>query len=252
MFLNPHIENILQQLKARSIRVWIITNGSLLQDARVRNLIHDYVDDVSISIDSTDPEEFARLRPMGKIGLAEVTEGTALLIAERNAGRSNTTIGISTTVTHENYHDLPDIGSMSLQLGIDYLAIAFVENWMMQGDPGHRETSDTVNASMQFLPQISKAIRKQQWRLALHGVPVGCKIPRRRIGKCYWPYRSVHITAQGLANPCCTRIRPNHSIFDLMDTTDFEAQWNGEAYQELRRAHMRGDALHPMCGTCPL
>lgn len=252
MFLNPHIENILQQLKARSIRVWIITNGSMLRDAYVRNLIHDYVDDVSISIDSTDPETFARLRPMGKIGLAEVIEGTTLLIQERNAKRSNVTIGISTTVTHENYQDLPAISSMSLKLGIDYVAIAFIENWMMQGDPGHSETSNSVHASMQFLPQIRAAIRRQQLRLALHGVPVGCKIPRRRIGKCYWPYRSIHITAEGLANPCCTRVRPNHSIFNLMETPDFEAQWNGQAYQDLRLAHMQRDALHPMCGSCPL
>jgi MoaA/NifB/PqqE/SkfB family radical SAM enzyme len=252
IFLNPQIENILQQLKARSIRVWIITNGSLLLDEKVRNLIHDYVDDVAVSVDSTDPAEFARLRPMGKIGLAEVTQGIKLLIDERNAGRSNTTIGISTTVTHENYLDLPAIGSMSVDLGIDYVAIAFVENWMMQGDPGYSITSDSVNESMKFLPQIRTAIRQQQLRLALHCIPVGCKIPRRRVGKCYWPYRSIHITAEGLASPCCTRIRPNHALFNFLETENFEAEWNGAAYQELRLAHMRKDTLNPMCGTCPL
>ncbi|HSC76739.1 MAG TPA: radical SAM protein, partial [Pseudomonadales bacterium] len=144
-FLNPNIENLLQQLKKRSIRVWIITNGSLLLDERIRNLIHEYVDDIAISIDSTDPEEFARLRPMGKIGLAEVIDGARLLINERNAGRSNATIGISTTVTHENYHSLPAIGSLSIDLDVDYVGIAFVENWMMMGDPGHQATSDIVN-----------------------------------------------------------------------------------------------------------
>jgi MoaA/NifB/PqqE/SkfB family radical SAM enzyme len=252
IFLNPQIENILQQLKARSIRVWIITNGSLLLDEKVRNLIHDYVDDVAVSIDSTDPAEFARLRPMGNVGLAEVAAGLKLLISERNAGRSNATIGISTTVTHENYLDLPAIGTMSIGLGIDYVAIAFVENWMIPGDPGYSQTSDTVNESMQFLPQIRTAIRRQQIRLAMHGVPVGCKIPRRRIGKCYWPYRSIHITAEGLASPCCTRIRPNHALFNFLATQDFEAEWNGPAYQELRLAHMRKDTLNPMCGNCPL
>jgi MoaA/NifB/PqqE/SkfB family radical SAM enzyme len=251
-FLNPNIENILQQLKARSIRVWIITNGSLLQDVHVRNLIHDYVDDVAISIDSTDPEEFSRLRPMGNIGLADVTEGMKLLIKERNDGRSNTTIGISTTVTHENYHDLPSIGSMSIDMGVDYVAIAFVENWMIQGDPGYSAISDNVNESMKYLPQIRQAIRKQQLRLTLHGIAVGCKIPKRRIGKCYWPYRSLHITAEGLATPCCARFRPNHTIFNVKGTDDFISQWNGPAYQELRLAHMKKDTLHPMCGSCPL
>jgi MoaA/NifB/PqqE/SkfB family radical SAM enzyme len=251
IFLSPHIENILQQLKARSIRVWIITNGSMLLDEHVRNLIHDYIDDVAISIDSTKPEEFARLRPMGKTGLPEIIKGIELLVRERNAGRSNTTIGISTTITHENYHDLPAIGSLSVDMGVDYLAIAFVENWMMQGDPGYRITSDSINESMKFLPQIRTAIRQQQLRMAFHGIPVGCKIPRRRVGQCYWPYRSIHITAEGLATPCCTRIRPNHALFNFL-TDDFEKNWNGPAYQELRLAHMKKDTLNPICGSCPL
>lgn len=252
IFLHPQIENILQQLKARSIRVWIITNGSLLENAHIRHLIHTYVDDVSISIDSSNPEEFARLRPMGNIGLHEILNGIELLVQERNAGLSNATIGISATVTHENYHDLPALGSLGVKLGLDYVAIAFVENWMMQGDPGHQITSDTVNESMQYLPQIRAAIRKQQWRLALHGIAVGYKIPKRRIGKCYWPYRSIHVTAEGLATPCCTRVRPNHAVFNLLETDNFETQWNGQAYQDLRRAHMQCDPLHPMCGSCPL
>jgi molybdenum cofactor biosynthesis enzyme MoaA len=52
----------------------------MLLDEHVRNLIHDYIDDVAISIDSTKPEEFARLRPMGKTGLPEILNGIELLV----------------------------------------------------------------------------------------------------------------------------------------------------------------------------
>ncbi len=252
IFLNPEIENILQQLKARKVKVWIITNGSLLRNEKIRKLIHDYVYEVGISIDSTDPAEFARLRPMGKVGLPEVTEGIRTLVAERNSGRSNVIIGINNTVTHENYHDLSALGSLCMDLGADYLAISFVENWLMKGDPGHQETAERIRASMHHLPAIRRAIIKQQLRLGLRGIIVGYKIPRRRIGACHWPYRSAHITAEGNVTPCCTRTQPDHGLFNIITDGDFESNWNGPAYQDLRRAHMNGDTLNRICGDCPL
>lgn len=251
VFLNPQIENILRLLKERSIKVWIITNGSLLLDQRIRQLIHDYIYDVGISIDSTDPAEFARLRPMGKVGLKEVIAGTKLLIEERNQGRSNVIIGLNGTVSHENYQNLPDIGSLCIDLSTDYLAISFVENWLMKGDPGHQETSERVHESLLHIDAIHGAIKKQQWRLLLRGILVGYKIPKRRIGNCKWPYRSVHITAEGNVTPCCTRTQPNHGFFNVVND-NFEENWNGPRYQELRRAHMNRDTLNAICGDCPL
>ena len=250
-FLNPDIESILQLLQKKSIKVWIISNGSLLLDKRIRDLIHDYIYDVGISIDSTDPDEFSRLRPMGKIGLKEVIEGTRLLIEERNRGRSNVIIGFNSTVSHENYQNLPEIGSLCIDLSTDYLAVSFVENWLMKGDINHQVTSERITESLQHIGKIHKALQKQQLRLACRGILAGYKIPKRRIGKCQWPYRSVHITAEGNITPCCARTQPNHSLFNVLHD-DFEKNWNGPAYQELRLAHMKKDTLHAMCGSCPL
>jgi len=252
IFLNPDIENILQQLKARHIKVWIITNGSQLRQEKIRRLIHDYVYEVGISIDSTDPEEFARLRPMGKVGLPEVMEGIRTLIAERNSGRSNVIIGINNTVSQENYQNLPALGSLCIDLRVDYLAISFVENWLMKGDVGYSETKERIARAMEQLPVIRRAILKQQLRLGLRGIILGYKVPRQRIGKCHWPYRSAHITAEGNVTPCCTRTQPHHGMFNFLTDGDFEKNWNGPAYQKLRQAHLNKDALNAICGDCPL
>jgi MoaA/NifB/PqqE/SkfB family radical SAM enzyme len=252
-FLNPDIEKILQQLNDRSVKVWTITNGSQLRNPKIRQLIHDFIYEVGISIDSTDSAEFARLRPMGKIGLSEVTDGIRTLVSERNNGSSNVIIGINNTVTHENYSNLPELGALCLDLRVDYLAISFVENWLMKGDPGQQEAAERIRESMQFLPTIRRAIIKQQIRLGLRGIIVGYKVPWRRVGKCHWPFRSAHITAEGNVTPCCTRTQPNHGIFNILSHDgDFAKNWNGPAYQELRQAHINGDTLNLMCGDCPL
>lgn len=252
IFLNPAIEEILKQLQARNIKVWIITNGSLLRQEKIRNLIHDYVYEVGISIDSTDPAEFARLRPMGKIGLPEVIEGIQMLLSERNSGRSNVIVGINNTITNENYQNLPDLGSLCINLNVDYLAISFVENWLMKGDAGHSDTSEKLRQAMQHLPAIRRTIIRQQIRLGLRGIIVGYKVPRRRIGACHWPYRSAHITAEGNVTPCCTRTQPHHGLFNILTDGSFAQHWNGPEYQALRQAHLRKDTLNPICGDCPL
>lgn len=251
VFLHPQIETLLTMLKARSIKIWIITNGSLLRDEKIRHLIHTYIYDVGISIDSTEVEEFARLRPMGKIGLPEVLDGARQLIAERNQGHSDIIIGVCGTTTHDNAHDLPSLGSLCIDLGVDYLSIGFIENWLMKGDPGHQETSDRIHAEMQYLPEIHRSLRFQQLRLLLNGIIMGYKIPKRRLGKCHWPYRSAHITAEGNVTPCCTRTQPNHGMFNIADGS-FSEKWNGPVYQELRLAHMNKDYLNKICGDCPI
>lgn len=251
VFLHPQIDELLAELKKRSIKVWIITNGSMLQDEKIRNLIHDHVYDLGISVDSTDEAEFARLRPMGKIGLADVIDGARQLIEERKNGRSDVIIGLCGTITHENAHDLPSLGSLCIDLAVDYLSMGFIENWLMKGDVGHQETSDRIHAEMNHLPAIHKLLKRQRWLLALNGIVMGFKIPRRRLGKCHWPYRSVHITAEGNVTPCCTRTQPNHGLFNMSEGS-FATNWNGAAYQDLRRAHMNKDYLNRICGDCPI
>ncbi len=251
VFLNPQIEEILKLFKEKSIKVWIITNGSLLRNEKIRRLIHNYIFDVGISIDSTEKETFKEIRPMGKIGLDEVLEGIQLLLNERNQGASNVIVGIHNTTSNMNYNNLPELGTLCIKLRVDYLAVGFMENWLMRGDPHYQETANRIHEALTHIPNIKNALRYQQWRLALRGIPLGYKLPKRRIGKCAWPYRSVHITAEGYVTPCCARTQPSHSTFNI-NTDNFSTHWNGSAYQALRLAHMKKDTLNPICGNCPL
>jgi|GEM_PF-1712276 len=251
-FLNPEIASILKFLKSRNLKVWLITNGSMMNQKWVRDLLHDCVYDVGVSIDSADEEEFARLRPMGRIGLSHILDGVRELIMERAQGRSNIIVGVNATVTQHNDGALPGIGSLCIDLGVDYLAIGFVENWLIRGDAGHEAARKQIAEAMEYLPRIRWKIRWTRLRLAMRGIVVGYKIPRSRLGKCHWPYRSTHITAEGLVTPCCTRTQPQHGTFNILEDGDFSGYWNGPAYKRLRRAHMDRDCSNAMCGSCPL
>ncbi|MFQ5515140.1 MAG: radical SAM/SPASM domain-containing protein [Myxococcota bacterium] len=252
-FLAPEFETILEILKRRRIQVWLISNGSLLGKTRVRDLVHGYVYDLGVSIDSAEPDEFRELRPMGSIGLEEVLAGTRALIAERNAGRSNAIIGVNSAISHTNLHSLDAIGDLCIELKVDYLAVVAVENWLIRGDPGYEPSAGFVAESMKQAHAITRRVSRLRRRLLLHGILVGYKTPKRRLGRCHWPFSSLHVSPNGTVTPCCIRTQADrHGVFNLFADKPFEAHWNGEAYKELRRDHLTGDVSNPICGNCPM
>ncbi len=251
-FLHPEFEEILMRLRERDIKIWLISNGSLLANDRIRRLLHTYIDDVGFSIDSADPAEFRALRPMGRIGLSEIVTGMRQLIAERDAGKSNLLIGVNAAISHQNCTSLAPIGNLCIDLGVDYLSVAAIENWLIEGDPGYQESANFSIASSKHAPIIDKYVAQVRRRLLMRGIILGYKTPKPRIGKCHWPFKSLHVATDGTVTPCCIRTQPTtHGMFNLLEDKPFEAFWNGEDYQKLRRAHMEGDASNSMCGNCP-
>lgn len=252
-FLNPKFETILELLKKRGIKTWLISNGSLFDKRHIRELIHEYVFDIGVSIDSADPDEFRELRPMGLIGLEEVLAGLRTLIEERNAGRSNVIIGVNGAISHTNYRGLDAIGDLCINLGIDYLAVAAVENWLIEGDAGYEPSASFVAESMKHARLIGRQVAKLRRRMLLHGILLGYKTPEKRLGRCHWPFNSFHVAPDGTVTACCIRTQPEtHGLFNLFSDKPFEAYWNGETYKDLRRAHLTGDASNSMCGKCPM
>jgi MoaA/NifB/PqqE/SkfB family radical SAM enzyme len=252
IFMSPHIETLLGMLRERGIVIWAFSNGAFLGDQRVRDLIHDYFFDLTISLDSSDAEEFERIRPMGATGLADVLAGVRLLIAERDAGRSNVLIGVNSTISHTNYQALPGLGDLCIELGVDYMSIAAVENWLIEGDPDYEPSVDFVSEAIRQKKLVGRHVAALRRRLFLRGILTGYKTPEQRLGRCHWPFNSLHVGTDGTVTPCCIRTRAaTHAVFNLLSDVPFDAYWNGEGYREIRRAHLEGDTSNRMCGNCP-
>ncbi len=252
-FLTPKFEVILKRLKERGIKVWLISNGSLFQRQDIRDLIHEYVFDIGVSIDSADPDEFRALRPMGLIGLGEVLAGVRQLINERNKGRSNVIIGVNSAISHTNQRGLDAIGNLCIDLGVDYFSVVAVENWLVEGDAGYEPSAAFVAKAMKHSKLITKRVAKLRRRMLLHGILLGFKTPIKRLGKCHWPFSSLHVAPDGTVTPCCIRTQAGtHGLFNLFSDKPFEAFWNGEIYKDLRRAHLTHDESNPICGKCPM
>ena len=250
-FLHPEFEKILKLFKEKNIRIWSISNGSLLFRERHRHLVHDYYEDITISLDTTDPKEFSEIRPGGP-GLERNLNTLRVLIKERNEGRSNVSIGIAFAVGHMNYKKIHQTYDLALDLGVDYVHLTAIENWTVKGQESFENYSSFAQSSRKLQKEIDKEVFKLRTKLFARGVLTGYKNSKIRLNNCHWPFNGLNISVEGIATPCCIRMDPKvHKLENLMSLDNFEDLWNGEKYRELRKAHINNDLNNLMCGSCP-
>lgn len=245
---HPQIIEMLKKFKERSIKVWMISNGTLFLQERFRNIVLDYVDDIAVSFDSTNKETFNMLRRGADMD--RVTQGIKLLVEDRNKRKADVAIGINFVISHKNYFELGELGELAISLGLDYVTVADVENWMVPGELAYEGSRFFVAESRRYAKEIDEGVRRLRIKLLKHGILLGYKNREKRLGNCHWPFNSMFITVEGLATPCCMRMHREHAFGNVLQSS-FNDIWNGQAYRDFRKSHMSKDITNRLCANCP-
>ncbi len=66
---------------------------------------------------------------------------------------------------------------------------------------------------------------------------------------CWSLFTEAHVCANGHLSACCLDPSPRFDMGDLA-RMPFESAWNGEAFRNLRRAHLNGDIVGTACAQC--
>jgi MoaA/NifB/PqqE/SkfB family radical SAM enzyme len=101
--------------------VHLVTNGTLLDEDRVRMLIDQGVTSIMVSLDGATAATNDRIRVLGRFD--RVIEHVARAIALREQLGADLRLGISTVVGATNVGELPALGRLCAGLGIDWLKI---------------------------------------------------------------------------------------------------------------------------------
>ncbi len=248
-FLHPQIEEMLKTLKKRNIRIWIISNGTLFLMENIRRLVLQYVSDIAVSFDAVDERVFSILRKGADLN--KIKQGIRLLVDERNREKANTLIGLVYVISRENYLQLEQLSDVVVDLRVDYVVLADIENWTVPGDGGFAEFANSVVETRKYSPQINKAVKKVFWRLLKKGIMVFYKNGTKKFGRCPWPFKSMFVTVEGLVTPCCVRKHREHAIGNIFETRSLNEIWNGEKYRTLRRSHICQKNAEMICAQCP-
>lgn len=115
--LHKNFFEMARRARAKGIRLSMITNGSLLSEERVAQILDVGMMAVNVSIESPEEADFQKIRG-GR--LDKVKAGIARLLAARNArGMTTPKVGFAVTVLRETVESLPQIAALYRELGMD-------------------------------------------------------------------------------------------------------------------------------------
>ena len=119
--VHPRFMDMVREVKKRGFALGISTNGFLLTDKRIEELVKLGLDLIYFSIDSvpTQPVDIGHIRPdYTSSRIREIQE------VKRKLGSDVPHIGVEVVATKENYQELPEIAHYVGSLGVDTLLIS--------------------------------------------------------------------------------------------------------------------------------
>lgn len=193
--------------------VTLTTNGTLLNEARVAQVLDTGVHLIDISLDAFTPETYARIRVNGD--LAETSANVKRLIGAVRARGSATKVVVSFIEQPQNIAEIP----------------AFEAQWKAAG--ASQVVVRRMHSNANSTPHLA----------------TGGTVEARR--PCLYPWERLLLTPTGNLAFCPQDWIHASNVADFRTTTIREA-WQGEFMRRLREGHLANNFCdHKFCGQCP-
>lgn len=220
----------------------MVTNGSKLTPKLIECLISSGMTRINVSLDSTTPETFEKVRGIDHFGLVTKNIERFLSIRKERGGELPL-LSLSFVLSEENDHELD----------------AFIARWKDRADGGIKiypyknifsvvdsEFSKTYGAGEKEIADLDVA----DLPIAL---PKSVPIVSEYNVMCTIPWYRCHVGINGELQACTTQGFADHPqmvMGNIHDST-FEKTWKSARWSELRRIVLSKQYdLHPVCKIC--
>jgi MoaA/NifB/PqqE/SkfB family radical SAM enzyme len=261
--LNRDLAAMIAHLKTRDVYVVFNTNAALLTRRRQVELIESGLDELRVSLDSSTPETYLKVR--GIPTFDRVVEHLGEMVQTRQSMEARAPrISIWMTGLRENLHELPDVIDLAGRLGVDEV---YLQRMVFWGE-GLAVSEQSIYPGGLAQAEVAEVIAEAERRAARHGVGfrgADAQPPRASLVErapahepwraCSRPLRLAYVTAQGTALPCC--IAPfTDAPFESIRLGNYLHEgvarvWNGEAYARFREQLYSSDPP-AACRNCGL
>lgn len=234
--LHPRLAEIISKFKKSGMEVHLITNGTLLNTDRAREIINSGLDRLVVSLWANSPKSYAKCHPGTNSDnfttIVENLKQLSRLKSEMNKELPAVFLQhVCNIHTYKNIDDKIDIAHWTGSDGIRF------SHFTLLGDKSATSeilTGDQINFLLQSFPKI----RKRMESLSLeHNITEDGLLLRYRYGReawrkvpCYVSWYRIRIMVDGGVSPCC---RCDLLLGD-MNKNSLEEIWNNQAFQTFR------------------
>ncbi len=242
--LTKHLELIIDAAKRYRVKLDVITNGTLLRRPGLLDHLVPMLQRIEISLDSTVPEQFERLRYPARFAL--VMENFRELARRRlRMPPPRFELGISLVAMRPNARQLPEVIRLVSEAGGTHVRV----NPLLIFDPA--DVADSLVSEPELYNEIlreAEAIAAETGLASYAPGPFVSDEPEQspRPEPCLDIYRSTFISHDGLVR---TRCQYDPRVAGDLTTQPFGSIWNCALMRGIRRNYDTSQALE-VCKTC--
>lgn len=245
--------------------VSLSTNGTLMDEARCRELIESGVKSVGISLDASCEATFARVRPPG--GLTKIVENIQCLTRLKNEmGSTLPMLRLSFGIMAQNLADLPDFPQLAANVGCQEIIVhpviymsydkmqeLYVDPSMLR-EPVERARERARELGIPFyfwdldpLSFLKSLNYAREWREGHIDKDTCACVHNAGPHFCFFLWRNAMIQGRGEMFPCCYITNVHLGRLDSAEPL----AWRSHPFlTDMRRRLFEGDIPDP-CARCP-
>ena len=210
---------------SHKFRIFVNTNGNMMDEARIDLFIKHRVHSVNVTIDGATAATAESIRR--KLSFERIEENIHLLLRKRReAGKSRPWVRVGMVAMAETIPEIP----------------AFLERWHGVADFVGCGGFSSRLASVASVGSIDSSLVQIVRPSSEPSMPGG--------GTCVLPFRDLNIWADGRAVLCCEDWNEEHVIGDLRSESLSEI-WHGARMRAVRELHKRGEGGKvEICAKC--
>jgi radical SAM protein with 4Fe4S-binding SPASM domain len=243
-FMNRELWSIIRAARARGIRIGTTSNGTILTDRILAEIIESDLDWLNFSIDGATKETYERMRPGAEF--EKVVANIRKVVTALN-GRGRPELAVWFLSSRENIHELPDMVPLVRSLGIRELNTQGVHYWGNSDWHARASDANAIGNLASVLVETRRRASEAGLRFQWHNIP-----DPAADRQCKWPWRGAYITADGFVTPCCENgSDPARINFGNLFEQPFAKIWNSAEYQQFRLELRSTTGRPPICVDCP-
>jgi len=233
-FLHPDLFNFVGSFKKAGLKVQVFTNGTLLDERRVEEIMASNLDVLIVTFWAVNEQEHENCHPGVSMKFLEKRiKGLDLLRqAKQRKGSELPLVSLQMPLNRHNYFNLEERMALIRQIRCDSVSLNFFRNW--GGD----------FQDLTLLPEDYYEIRKDLWKMKKELKAMGVQnnideyLSRLKLAPDYWKrlpcyvgWFQTYITVDGTIIPCS---HCYYKVGNIVDTP-FNAIWNGSKMKKFRR-----------------
>lgn len=256
--LHPKFNEIISYAKENNVKCKLVTNGSLLTDDNIHNIINSSVQEVYISYFTSDDHSF-KIRHAKGIDYTEYQKRVRNMIRKKIESKASTRISIG--LLNTKYSFLPGLDGMdnTKKIRDDVVSlIHFIKDI---------EKRSGVASSVQDITEIERHedLLENYTYVITSDISVvfievgtwanqfliknGVKITKSTKGHCLNPFEQLFVAWDGTCTCCCLDYDCSMVVGNVNQNSIADI-WNGDRYKTIRDAMKRKELVEEYCQTC--